>query len=118
MNTVSSSDQHITELALRSRIVRLVTTPVRYGRAAWRDSTTHRHLSTLTHECGGLARYLRLRLIAAAVGIAMVVHMLLVVTAPRAVEPFALVVPAVVTVLAAALFAAARYVAHLLERHG
>lgn len=82
---------------------------------SWLASGTRRALAAATGAWDGLRVLERLRVTAIAVATAMVVHLLLVFTAARVVEPFALLVPGSVLVLAVIVYAAAGPIARGIE---
>jgi hypothetical protein len=111
-----STDRRFTDMALQSRLVALVTTPVRHVRTAWRHSVTAASADSASRQLKALPRHERVRLLATAAGVAMLVHVALVLTGPRPVEPLTLLVPAVVTFLAVGVFVAATAIARVWER--
>ena len=91
--------------------MRVATWPVAHARRAWDHSATSRHLASASRDLSSLSRLQRVRLVAMVVMVAMSVHMGLRMFGARTFEPLTFLVPAVLVVVAAAVYLLAPLVA-------
>lgn len=114
MPAPSEEEMKLAGIARDSAVVRSTRAVTVHVQAAWKSSVTRRRAAAAAASWRQVSMPDRLRMVSVGIIAAMGVHILLVLLDTRALEPFTLLVPGALLVLACASWVAARSLARLL----